>query len=512
MSSSPYSIAALKRSTMHFLSGKVVSALLTFAILLLLVRLLPVEEYGVYITLTVGMELAIIITALGLPFTLGRFLPEFRLYASGATLTHFVRQIFILISLLLAAGTLILFMTMPWLLQSLGIEQHTNVARLYLLVLLLEGLGIHLRLNALSPLLQQGQAQISQIARNLTLLLLLCIAAVQGAVHLHHVVLAEIVASIAGGALALRGLVKHLHALRDIPGSVDWQPPTWSEKWHVARHMYFSYLVTMGSGPQLFTFLIQRYLGAEATALFGFMRRLFELGYMYLPATLLAELLRPKLVASYVGEGGMTELSRNANLMGKISLFVLMPILSLTWLAGSELLSLLSGGKFTESGHYLAALLLALIPLSQRTILESVAMTCNKSQFCTWASSLTIVALPLGYLLLEANYGIWSVIIAMFTAQIIFNLTVNGAMMHSTSYRVDAIGFFKLMAAGLMSYVLTLLVAHQFSIPTQGLLGLFTLATLAGSFYLLSAYFLKPFRKDELDRMAHLIKHKIPVK
>ena len=470
MSSSPYSIAALKRSTMHFLSGKVVSALLTLAILLLLVRLLPVEEYGVYITLAVGMELAIIIAAFGLPFTLGRFLPEFRLYASGETLTHFVRQIFILISLLLTTGTLLLYVAMPWLMQSLDFEQYTNVARLYLLVLLIEGLGNHLRLNALSPLLQQGQAQISQIARNLTLLLLLCLAAAQGAVHLHHVVIAEIMASIAGGALALRGLVKHLHGLRDIPGSADWQPPTWSEKWHVARHMYFSYLVTLGSGPQLFTFFIQRYLGAEATALFGFMRRLFELGYMYLPATLLAELLRPKLVASYVGEGGMTELTRNANLMGKISLFVLMPILSLTWLSGSELLSMLSGGKFTESGHYLAALLLALIPLSQRTILESVAMTCNKSQFCTWASSLTIVALPVGYLLLEADYGLWSVIIAMFTAQIIFNLTVNSAMIHSTSYRVDTIGFFKLMAAGVMSYVMTQLVAHQLFTPNPWLI------------------------------------------
>ncbi len=512
MSSSPYSIAALKRSTMHFLSGKVVSALLTFVILLLLVRLLPVKEYGVYITLAVGMELAVIITAAGLPFTLARFLPEFRLYASGETITHFVRQIFILISIFLAAGTLLLFTAMPWLLQALDIEQYTNIARLYLLVLLIEGLSNHLRLNALSPLLQQGQAQISQIARNLTLLLLLIIASVQGAVHLHHVVLAEIAASIAGGALAVRGLIRHLHGLRDLPGDAGWKPPTWSEKWHVARHMYFSYLVTLGSGPQLFTFFIQRFLGAEATALFGFMRRLFEMGYMYLPATLLAELLRPKLVASYVGKGGMTELARNANLMGKISLFVLMPVLSFTWLTGNELLSLLSGDKFTNSGHYLAALLLALIPLSQRTILESVAMTCNKSQFCTLASFLTIVALPVGYLLLEAGYGLWSVIIAMCTAQIIFNFTVNTALVHSTCYRVDITGFFKLMAAGLMSYILAQLVAQQFALPAHGLLGLFTLGTLAGIFYLLSVYFLKPFRKDELDRMVHLIKHKISVK
>ena len=511
MSGSPYSIEALKRSTLHFLSGKAVSALLTFIILLLMVRLLPVEEYGVYITLTVGMELALIIATLGLPYTLGRFLPEFRLYASGKMLTHFIRQIFILISLLLVTITILLFMGMPWLLQFLDIEQYTAIARLYLLVLLIEGLAYKIRLSALSPLLQQGQAQISQIARNLALLLLLIIVAAQGAVHLHHVVMAELVASIIGIGFALRGLIRYLHGLRDLPGSADWQPPTWQQQWHVARHMYFSDLITLGSGPQLFTFMIQRYLGAEATALFGFIRRLLELGYHYLPASLLAELLRPKLVASYVGKGGMMELASNANLMGKISLFVLMPILALIWLSGSEILSLLSSGKFTQSGIYLAALLLTLVPLSQRTILESVAMTCNKSQLCTLASTLSLVALPLGYFLLEAGHGIWSVIFAMIIAQIIFNTTVIAAMVHTTSYRVDTIGFFKLIAAGLVSYILPQYLTFQFAIPTQGISGLLAMAALAGSFYLLIAYFLKPLREDELDRLTRLIKHKISI-
>lgn len=512
MSSSPYSIEALKRSTMHFLSGKAVSALLTFIILLLMVRLLPIEEYGVYITLTVGMELALIIATLGLPYTLGRFLPEFRLYASGIMLTQFIRQIFILIGLLLIAATVLLFIGMPWLLQFLDIEQYTTIARLYLLVVLIEGLAYKIRLSALSPLLQQGQAQISQIARNLTLLLLLIIVAIQGAVQLHHVVVAEIVASVIGGAFALRGLIRYLRGLHDLPGSADWQPPTWQQKWHVARHMYFSDLITLGSGPQLFTFMIQRYLGAEATALFGFIRRLLELGYHYLPASLLAELLRPKLVASYVGKGGMIELARNANLMGKLSMFVLMPILALIWLAGSEILSLLSSGKFAQSGIYLAALLLTLLPLSQRTILESVAMTCNKSQLCTLASTLSLVALPLAYFLLEAGQGIWSVIFAMFLAQIIFNTTIVTAMMHTTSYRVDTIGFLKLLSAGLVSYILPQYLTLQFAIPTEGLTGLFAMAALVGSFYLVVTYFLKPFWEEELDRLKRLIKHKIPFK
>lgn len=42
MSAHPYSAAALRRGAWHLLSGKAVSGLLTFTILLVLVRLLPV--------------------------------------------------------------------------------------------------------------------------------------------------------------------------------------------------------------------------------------------------------------------------------------------------------------------------------------------------------------------------------------------------------------------------------------------------------------------------------------
>ena len=83
---SPYSAAALKRSAVHALAGKGISALLTFSILLLVVRLLPVAQYGAYVSLVAALEAALAVSSIGLPWMTARYLPEYSLHADGAVL------------------------------------------------------------------------------------------------------------------------------------------------------------------------------------------------------------------------------------------------------------------------------------------------------------------------------------------------------------------------------------------------------------------------------------------
>jgi O-antigen/teichoic acid export membrane protein len=273
MSVSPYSSGALKRSAAHFLTGKAASGLLTLTIMLWLVRLLPVEEYGAYVVLISGMELAQTISTVGIPWIAVRFMPEFRLCSSGKQLAHFSWRILALICLCLAIGSLLLFVALPWLLEPLNLVHHTDTARLYLLVLLVEGLGQNARENILGPLLQQGVAQISLVARNLTLLLLLAgvaiaqnivhpehilagdfsasvlkLAAGNATVHLQQLAIVELAASALSTIVALYGLFRYLLEYRDLPGKEGWKPPNWSKMWRTARHMYFSNFVTMTYG------------------------------------------------------------------------------------------------------------------------------------------------------------------------------------------------------------------------------------------------------------------------
>jgi len=539
MSVSPYSGAALKRSAGHFLIGKVASALLTLGILLWLVRLLAVAEYGAYVTLVAGAELALAVTSLGLPWVGARYLPEYRLHANGEQLARFVWQMLARICTFAITGALLLFVAMPRLLDFLALSGQLDVARLYLLVLMLEGLRRNVQECILEPLLQQGYAQFSQVLRNLGLLLFLGVMAYQGAVHLPHVVLAELAGTLLGTASSLYGLVRHMRRQGDLSGKDGWQPPSWSEMWATARHMYASYLVTLTYSQQVFVFLTQRFLGVEATALFGFLLNLYGQICRYLPATLLFGLIRPKLMASYVGEGGMAQLTRNANLVGKVSLFVLMPLLVFTGLAGGELVSLLSGGKFTHAGYYLAGLLLVLIPFSQRLILETVAVASGHSRLCFWGSALGVLTLPFAYWLLSSGQGLWGPILAMIIGQMVFNTTLVAAMAYNTSYRPDSAGLFNMLAAamfGLMLSVLARIVwlgplqfqadslhsglenAHAFiasvitqhtQVSAQGWLELSVMGVFACVFFLLASYFINPFHKDERMRMRRLINKKL---
>lgn len=536
MSSSPYSGAAFKRGVVHFFIGKAASALLSMGILFWLVRLLNVAEYGAYITMQAGMGLGLAITSFGLPWAAARYVPEFRLYANGKQLARLVWQIIALVSLFSVLGALLLYVAMPWLLAFLNLTQQLEVARLYLVVFVLEGLRLNIQDCIFDPLLQQGQSQISLIARNLALLLCLSAAlAAQGTVHLHHVVLAEMAGSLLSVALALHGAFRYLRAHRDLHGKNGWQPANWPEMWLTARHMYFSYLVTLTYGPWVFVFLTQRFLGLEATALFGFLTNLYAQVYRYLPATLLFSLIRPKLVASYIGEGGMAQLARNANLAGKISLFILMPLLVCVWLTGSELVNLLSGGKFTQAGYYFACMLLGLIPLSQRQTLETVVVASGHGHLCVRCSALGILVLPLSYWLFESGQGLWSPVLAMITSQAIFNVTLIAAMTISTTYRPDAVGLFKLVTAALVGFVLSFLlkmawtdsfqlrasdfvdlseniqalvmklIAQLNSVSVHGWLDLASTAALACGLFLLASCLFNPFRIDERMRLSRLL-------
>jgi O-antigen/teichoic acid export membrane protein len=534
MSAAPYSGVEIKRSMAHFFVGKLASGLLNIIIVFWLVRLLALKDYGAYVTLGAGMDMALALTTLGLPWVAARYLPEFRLHANGRELARFIWQVITLAFLFTFAGALLLFVAMPWLLALIELGYLVDVARLYLLVLIMESLRQNLQESILAPLLLQGQAQLSQVVYNLALLLCLGVVALQDAVHLHDVVLAELAGSVLGTIASLRGVVRYLRVHSNLPGKDGWRPQNWSKMWHTALHMYFSHLITLTYAQPVYVFLIQRYLGVESTALFGFLTNLFRLICRYLPASLLFGLIRPKLMASYLG-GGMTQLMSNANFVGKLSLFVLMPILVFVWLTGNDLVNLLSNGKFTQSGYYLGVWLLALIPFSQRQILESVAVVCGQSRLCFWGSTLGVLGLPLAYWLFESGLGLWSPIIAMIMSQMIYNVTIIVTMGLTTTYRPDSVGVFKLVTAALMGLVLGFFVkiswAGPFQLRANDFVGLLEniqtivseflaqqnpaqingwlywaiMAVLAFVPYLLASYFFKPFRVEERARLNFLL-------
>ena len=504
MSDSPYSGSAIKRSAGHFLVGKIVSALLAFTILLWLVRLLNVTDYATYITLTVSFDMIAGIFSIGLPWMEARYLPEFRLHASKAILIRFVVQLIqsqVAILLLVAVSA---WLCLDWLLLKMDMTAYSEVVQLYIVILVVDGTGRRLRESTLSALLQQGLAQISLVIRNLLFIIALAILVYSGEVSLVHVIAADLLAAAVGLLVSIMGLWQYLKRI-DVNENTDWIAPKWSQMWVVGRNMYFSIMVGQVYSTQLFTLIIRYSLGAEATAVFGFLRNLYGQVLNYLPATLLFGLIRPKLIASYVGDGGIVELTRNANIVGKFSLFVLMPLLVFAWLTGEQLVAQLSGGKFPQSGYYLAGFLCAAIPFSQRQILETVAVVTGNSHLCNYASLLGILTLPVTYGLIQLGFNLWAPIIATALGNLLFCSTIAKGVTKNTLYHADLLGYYKMLLAALLGYLASMLIIF----PAQGWVSIIAIAILACCTFLLAAAIIKPFSETERLRINQLIKRNL---
>jgi O-antigen/teichoic acid export membrane protein len=466
--------------------------------------LLSVSEYAAYITLVAGLELTIVVAGIGLPWIEARYIPEFRINASTAILIRFITQLLqfqIGIFLLVAVSA---WFSLDWVLSNAEMSVYQEAAQLYVFMLVVDGSGRRLRDGILSVLLQQKLAQISLVARNLVFIIGVLILELHAEVNLVYVIVAELLASLIGLLVSLLGLWRYLKQ-QDTKSRLDWSEPSWSEMLVVARNMYFSEMVAQAYSAQIFTFIIRYYLGVEATAIFGFLRNLYLQVRNYLPATLLFGLIRPKLVASYVGDGGIADLTRNSNMVGKLSLFVLMPLIVFSCLTGEDLITQLSGGKFPHTGYYFAGLMCSLIPVSQRQILETVAMVTGNSYLCNYAALLGVLTLPVTYGLIQIGFDLWAPIIATMLGNVIFCSTIVRGVAKKTLYQADMAGYYKMLLAAVIGYLGCVLVLF----PAHGWVWLIAIATLTCCAFLLAAAIIKPFSNHERLRINQLIKHNL---
>jgi O-antigen/teichoic acid export membrane protein len=436
-----------------FLLGKALSALLTLIILLALVRLLPVEDYSAYVTFVAATELAIAVSLIGLPWLAARSLPEFRLHGSPRLLAGLCWQLLGFNLLAVSVFTLLFAALVDIYLGWLGFSKYLAAAHIYLLIIVAEAIGRFTRNDLLGALLQQGIAQTSQVLKSLIFLVVLGVLNIGGSLTLTNVAWAELASACLATLLSLAGLSRYLAKLKSQPLTQAWTAPSIWHLWPTALKMYASQLLTFANSQQIILNMIQIMLGPRAAATYGFLRNLYEMISSYLPATLLLGLVKPKLISSYLRAKNVAELARNANLAGKLSLIVLIPVVAFATAGGESLVTLLSGGKFQDTGLLFCGLILALIPQSQKQILETVAVTTGYAGLCTQASLAVLAIPPLVWLMLDSGVGLWSGVIGVGLGHLVFVLFVSYGVRIRTGYHTDQIGLMRLATAGLAGVV-----------------------------------------------------------
>jgi hypothetical protein len=406
-----------------FAIGKGVSAPLSFLLILILAAVMSRAEYASYIATVAVLEIGVVLGTLGIEWVTQTVLARIRVRGNAAQLRHAVLLLGVLpvVPYLLLAGALWQFA--PSLAPALGGVATVEVLRLYSVVLAIEGPTRMLRDSLMAVLLLQRTAQASQVLRVVvTFSIVAGMALTHTPIEAVDVARAEILAASVSLFAAVAAVGWFLWTERPrrrmydgIGAWVGWGSVRF------ASHAYGSLLMMLLVGTDLMTALVARYLGADATAGFGFVVRLIETARRYLPMDMFWGVLRPAAIGRYEDKGrDMRVLMRDVNRMVEANLLVVGAGLTVALAAGDGVVHLLSRGNAAVALLLLAALVPLLATHTVRRAVELVAYVCHRSADFVRASVASLLA-PLAVVVALLTTGlVQAVPLAVLAVDVLF--------------------------------------------------------------------------------------------
>lgn len=369
----PFSVARMRGSLYLFAAGKVMSGLIGIAWLLALVRALNVHDYGGYVALIAMLEVVLALSTVGVYAFAQRYVTEARLAHNLGALRRVVGYSVAYRVLTLLVASALLFSFADSLARLIGQPDLAPVLRLYVLVVACEGLARYVEL-VFESLLEQGRAQACAVARNGLRLVLVVATAWSGAqLSLADVVRIEALCSGLGMLMALvmlYRLVKRVSPINAAPAGMDLSAGRVTS---FLLPMYAALCLGMLYNPDTVKLVVSRTLGVAEAAAFGFAHAISNVLLRYLPANLLLGLVRPMLIARRGREGSDEQLMMVANIVLKVNVYLLTPVIVLFAVAGRDVMAMLSGGRFGAQWPVLLAMTALLLLLGLHVVLSLLA-------------------------------------------------------------------------------------------------------------------------------------------
>lgn len=504
---SAYSMGQVRRSLVHFAFGKGAAALIGAGLLLVLVRLLDVADYGFYVASQAALELVTQVSSLGLIVVAQRYLPELRVLHQGKRLARLLA-----ILCLGRLATLLVICSGLYLLADLiaarfELEMFLGAFRLFLLVIVVEGLARFLD-EIFDSLMMQGVSQVSMLLRSGLRLGLVSVVhyGADDGLSLHAWILIECISSLLGCAWSLACLLRFgSRVRRDSPSEDD----------GLELRRYFKYAgptfiaatLYTASGPNVVKLLAARLLESTQFAAFGFAAAFSAMLQRYLPMFLLIRMVRPLFVAARQREDYRTRLPSMGALVFKLNAFALAPLVSLFAVAHADLAQILTGGKYPEAGGYLLAFLLVLLAQALRAVASLTAQAMENARAPLVGTALGLVGLLFGVLAAE-RFGAYGLCVGLAVSEFMFALYVQRSLSsHGLMFAVDWRGYLRLLIASVVAAGVVAAVSATFTQVT-----LWSLALAGGlslGVFLFVAFVFKPFTNEERDVMNRLLKREV---
>jgi O-antigen/teichoic acid export membrane protein len=413
-------------------------------LVLAVVRVLPVEDYGAYMLIVGTAEMMLQVGSFGILPLAQRYLPQMlttlplqRLYGFVAFLVSAQLAVFALMAALLA---LFWNAVTPMFGMNAAQTEATRVAAWMFLVIPAFRFTAEL-LEAMLGFGQIARAVMVFVRAGAVLLLIL----VQPHVTLRDVLMVDMLATGLCVLFTLSRIRSNLDALHT-PGAHGQLPV--AEMWRFARHMALVGPMSATSNPGAVRLVLANGLGLAESGLFAFLQTLERLVSRYLPATLLKNLIRPVLISRYVGRGNSELLSAGTGLLLKSNMLAVIGGLVVIAVCGDQIVSIMSGGKFKGAGLTLLLLYVNMIATSQRGVQEMVMQITGHTRVL-WITSV-VSPLALLAIWLCAGFGLNVAVLIMTAGSMIANWSAAGVLQMKTDwFRVDWRGMAAIFLPGL---------------------------------------------------------------
>ncbi|WP_323001175.1 hypothetical protein [Denitromonas sp.] len=420
-----YSRSAFKRNLFQYTGGRLLNALMVFAIFLWIARQLPTEEYANYVAAFALLEMGLVFSAFGMEWVTAVYIPLVRVKSTSSVLRRFVWSSAAVQAGLLCVGAFVLYAMAPLLAEWLGLSSGVAAFRVYSVVMFFEGLGRVFRDQLLACLMQQGAAQLSQMSRSVTMLVFAYVLFQNDDLRsAEGLAFAELIASFTSfcvAALLLRyALVKERVTKAADP---SWCVPGWGVLLRTGRNAWLSNVANLSWGGQAVLLLATRLMGAEAAALLGFARNLSEQIRKYMPMEFLLGVVRTLLMARFAVDGDRDRLSVRAGLMYKANLLFVIPLLAAAIGYGDELCALASGGRYPDAQWFLVGWLCVLVLAAHHRLTDLLAHALGRSGL-TSRASLVLIVVPFTLVLVLPAYGWWAMFAVLVIAEAAYSAMV----------------------------------------------------------------------------------------
>jgi O-antigen/teichoic acid export membrane protein len=492
MSKGAYSVHRFRRALLQYAGGRLAQAAARVALVLVLVRILPIADYGAYMLIFGTAELLLQVGSFGILPLAQRYLPQM-------LTTLPIRKLYGFVAFLIAAqiallGGIAFTLWLFWLSLGpvFGMSPELAAATSFAAWLFVIIPAFRFSVEMLEALLAPGQfARALMVFLRLTALLLLL--AFTPEVGLTDVLLVDILATGSCVLLVWYAIMRSLASLHS-PTAEGALPVR--EMARFARDMALVGPMSATASPGAMRLVLANALGLAESGLYAFLQTLERLVSRYLPATLLRNLIRPILVSRFVGEGNTRLIQAGTGLLLKSNLLAVIGGLVVIAVCGDELVAAMSGGKFVGAGLTLLLLYVNMIATSQRGVQEMVMQLTGHTR-ALWITTV-ISPLALVVVWLFAGYGLNVAVLIVTAGSITANALAAGVLRVKTDwFRIDWRGSLAIAVPGLGAAAIGIALLER--------LHPFIAAGVALASFVLLLRLGRPFRSSEIGIVERVV-------